>query len=176
MMLTLELTIRRWRGAATAVGIGALLFACLSGTLSAPVAPASAQTAATVPCSPIRLTLSNPLPGDLLFPGSLVINGQAIDTSASSAPGIDRIQIFFDRARDNGGRLIGEVTSGNTRPEQRLDADAFSVVASIPQSSDDHNTHLLYAYARSAQSGLEQSVAVTVQLTKPLNVGPFTRL
>src|SRR5689334_7039719 len=134
MIVTLERTTRYWRLAAIAVGIGALFLASLNGTFSAPVAPASAQTTATVPCSPIRLTLSNPLPGDLLLPGTLVIQGQPVDTSASTAPGIDRIQLFFDHARDNGGRLIGEVTNTNTRPDQRLAADGFSVVPAIPQT------------------------------------------
>jgi hypothetical protein len=48
------------------------------------------------------------------------------------------------------------------------------VVATIPNTQADENTHVLYTYARSAQTGAEEVLAVTVQLNKPLRVGPFT--
>jgi len=136
--------------------------------------PSQPNSATGSNCSPIHLTLSNPSPGDVLRPGNYVVNGEAIDTSASVAPGIDRVQAFADSSRENGGELVGEVTDSNTMPNQFLNGSGFALLADIPSAPADNNTHYLYVYARSRQTGSEQLLTVTFQLNKPLEVNAFT--
>ena len=103
-----------------------------------------------------------------------MVNGQAVDSSAATPPGIDRVQAFVDNPRQTGGHLVGEVDATNTNPSQFLNAGGFALLASIPNTPADNNTHFLYVYARSSQTGAEQSLMITFQLNKPLSVGSFT--
>jgi len=125
-------------------------------------------------CSAVRVTLFNPQPGALITPGSYVIEGSAVDDTAPTPPGVDRVQIFFDQPRDSGGRFIGEVDADQDTANQRLSARGFAVQARIPNTTVPNNTHALFVYARSAVTGQEQVVTESVQLNLPLKVGPFT--
>src|SRR5262249_4262218 len=48
------------------------------------------------------------------------------------------------------------------------------VLSIIPETLASDTTHQIFVYARSARTGAEQSLSVTVQLKKPLSVGAFT--
>jgi len=133
--------------------------------------PTNATTATN--CSTIHLSVSNPSPGDVLTPGNYVINGQAFDTTGSASPSIDRVEAFLDNPREAGGRLLGQVSPSDTAP-QFLTASTFALLVNIPNTPADNNTHQLFVYARSAQSGAEVVLTVTFQLNKPLAVDPFT--
>lgn len=155
-----------------------LIFLLASGMLAGSV-PVVADTPVTSPatvgnCSSIHLMLSNPSPGDVLSAGQYIVNGQAVDANAAAPPGIDRVQAFVDNARERGGHLVGEVDADNSNPSQALSAGSFALLATIPDTAADDNTHFLYIYARSSQTGAEQSLMVTYQLNKPLSVGSFT--
>jgi hypothetical protein len=139
--------------------------------------PAAAAQAAQPTCSAVHLDIANPQPGDLLFPGTLVMQGVAFDPTAGAPPGVDRLQVYFDRSREAGGQLIGEVVAGQTSDGQRLDATGFSVRVRIPEASasgNDSNTHQVLVYVRSAADGSELVASTQVQLLKPIGVGALT--
>jgi hypothetical protein len=140
-----------------------------AGAVSAP-----AQTSGQTACSTVRLLLSNPSPGDLLTPGDYLVQGIAVDTSAPAGPGVDRVQLFWDAPRDSGGRLIGDVGAGQQTTDEYLAATGFQVVAHIPDTAAQNNTHVLFAYARSSLTGQEQGLSLEVQLKQPLSVGALT--
>ena len=50
----------------------------------------------------------------------------------------------------------------------------FHRTRDVPNIAAVDNTHVLYVYARSTQTGAEQVASVTVQVNKPLSVGAFT--
>jgi hypothetical protein len=156
----------------SAAGLVAVVFGLgsLPVGAQAPVAPVADQTA----CSPVRLALSNPAPGDLLTPGDYLVQGIAVDTSALAAPGIDRVQLFWDLPRDSGGHLIGEVDAGQNTLDEHLNASGFQVIAHLPDTAAQNNTHVLFAYARSSATGQEQGLSLEVQLKQPLSVGALT--
>jgi hypothetical protein len=166
---------RGWATRAAVVAAAGLVavvfgFGSLPVGAQAPVPQVTGQGA----CSPVRLVLSNPLPGDLLTPGDYLVQGNAVDTSAPAAPGIDRVQLFWDLPRDSGGHLIGEVDAGQDAPDEHLNATGFQVIAHIPNTTAQNNTHVLFAYARSGATGQEQGLSLEVQLKQPLSVGALT--
>jgi hypothetical protein len=164
------------RRLAAVLSAGLALAACVFGTTAtgSNLVEAQSASATPTPCSTVHLALSNPQSGDLLFPGDYVMQGSAFD-SATAAPGVDRVQAYWDRSREDGGRSLGEVTaSGPNDPVERLDANGFVLLTHIPDSSGEVNTHVVYVYARSAVSGAEQVLTTSVQLKKPLSVAAFT--
>jgi len=151
----------------------AVLIALGLGLGSVPVGADQGAPSSSAPpaCSPVHLVVGNPQPGDLLLPGMYVVQGLAADASAAQAPGIDRIQVFFDQSREDGGRFIGEELAGVDGPGQHLSANGFALVANLPDTPAPNNTHMLFVYARSAATGQEEIVAFQVQMKKPLTVG-----
>jgi hypothetical protein len=144
--------------------------------LASPGAPAVAEPAGPLPvaCSSLRLDLANPRPGDVLFPGAYVMHGQATDALAASPPGVDRVQVFLDQTRDSGGRFVGQVLATDGGLVQYLTPTGFAVLVDLPDLSTENNTHVLYVYARSARSGEEVMLSVSVQFKLALSVGAFT--
>jgi hypothetical protein len=155
-------------------GFAVLALMVLVAGGSGPVdADTTSTTNANTNCSSIHLSISNPSPGDVLTPGNYVINGQAFDTTGAASPSIDRVEAFLDNPRDSGGRLLGQVSPNDTAPHF-LTASTFALLVNIPNTPADNNTHQLFVYARSQQSGAEVVLGVTFQLNKPLAVDPFT--
>lgn len=164
--------MRPQRTGAWVLGVAALVATALGvGSLPAGADEGVPSSAPAAPCSTVHLVVGNPQPGDLLLPGMYVIQGSAIDTAAAQAPGVDRIQVFFDQSRENGGRFIGEEQAGVDGPGQHLSASGFALVARFPDTPAPNDTHALFVYARSASTGQEQIVSFQVQLKHPLNVG-----
>jgi hypothetical protein len=147
-----------------AVGFGA-------GSLPAGADAGAPSNVLMQTCSPVHLVVGNPQPGDLLEPGAYVVQGVAADASAGTAPGVDPVQLFFDKSRDSGGRFIGAVQAGEDSPGQRLTASGFALVARFPDALAPNNTHTMFVYARSASTGLEEIVSFQVQMKMPLSVG-----
>jgi hypothetical protein len=155
--------------ACVAFGVLALTLALASLPAGADQTSAVSGAAVTTTCSTQRLVLFSPRPGDLLTPGNYVVQGQAVDTAASTAPSVDRVQVFWDQSRDNGGLFLGGADS--------LSGNAFKLTAQIPKQTPgatETGTHTLFVYARSALSGQEQVLTVSVQLIKPLTAGVYT--
>jgi hypothetical protein len=99
--------------------------------------------------------LFNPLPGDVLQPGSYLISGLALDPMASaSTSGIDQVS-FFLGDRDQGGLQIGSVV-----PSSGLRQADFSVTVTLPSGSP--GVAQLEAFAHSALTGKETEVAMPI--------------
>jgi hypothetical protein len=145
------------------------------GIGSMPAGADEGKLTSTSACTTVHLVVGNPAPGDLLEPGMYVVQGQATDASAAQAPGIDRVQVFFDQSRENGGRFIGEVQAGQDGQGQRLTASGFALIARFPDTTADNDTHMIFFYARSTATGQEAVVSFQVQMKKPLSGGtPLT--
>jgi hypothetical protein len=151
-----------------------LAFVVFAALLALASLPAGADQPAVISstaaaCSTQRLVLFSPRPGDMLTPGNYVVQGQAVDTAAPSAPSVDRVQVFWDSSRDNGGLFLGGTDS--------VSGNGFKLIAQIPKqipNGNESGTHTLFVYARSALTGQEQVMTLSVQLTKPLAVGAYT--
>jgi hypothetical protein len=123
--------------------------------------PALAQTAPTTgstECSGIRFELANPDPGSRVEPGGYVLQGIAMDTRASQAPGIDRVDIFLD-SREAGGINLGTAVPGTTTGP--FGPDSFQTTIDLPDMVGGHD---LVAYARSSFNGAESVISVPIAI------------
>jgi hypothetical protein len=117
---------------------------------------AAVTSAAAATMSPaqscIRLEVANPSPGDLLQPGSYVVQGFAFDPTApaSMGSGISGIQVFLGDPNE-GGQIVGSVGTG-AATSTGATADNFG----IPSSG---------AAAFGPQFGMA-GFSVTVQITQ----------
>jgi hypothetical protein len=104
--------------------------------------------------------LYNPMPGDVLEPGSYLISGLALDPMADdTSSGIDQVS-FFLGDRDQGGVSLGTVVPSNGARQ----AD-FSLSVMVP-SDDPGKLSQLEAFAHSSLSGKE------TELSLPIMLGP----
>ena len=123
--------------------------------------PALAQTAPTTgstECSGIRFELANPDPGSMVEPGAYVVQGVAMDSRASEAPGIDRVDIFLD-SREAGGINLGTAVPGTTTGP--FGPDSFQTTIDLPDMVGGHD---LVAYARSSFNGAESVISVPIAI------------
>jgi hypothetical protein len=143
--------------------LASVLMLALSG-----VSPAIlfAQTASPSPqpeelvarCDLPVVDLYNPMPGDVLQPGSYLISGLALDPMADeSSSGIDQVS-FYLGDRDQGGVSLGMVVPANGARQ----AD-FSVSVTLP-SADPGKLSQLEAFAHSSLSGKETELSLPVML------------
>lgn len=103
-------------------------------------------------CPGIRVELGNPSPGSRVDPGTLLVQGTAVDTRARLGSGIDHIDFFLDD-RDAGGRFVGTTNPGG--------ASTFKANLSLPSSIGGHT---LFAYAISAVTSQQGVLSVPVAL------------
>jgi hypothetical protein len=130
-------------GAALVVGAG-------SGT-------ALAQSAA-VDCSGLHFEIANPMPGSRVDPGSLVVQGVAVDSSADDGtPGVDTID-FFLGSRDAGGALVGHAAPSSV---DGLIPDSFQATITLPRTLGGQE---LFGYAHSSVSGEVSVLSVPIAL------------
>jgi hypothetical protein len=110
------------------------------------------------------LHVGNPNKGDMIIPGSLVINGVAFDDNAETGLGVDRVSVFLGD-RDQGGKYLGDARLGN-----------HNVVTDDPQFADggwklltppfkgSGQQHELFVYARSTVNGVETVVTIPIKI------------
>jgi hypothetical protein len=118
-----------------------------------------AQTApmpAPASCAAPTLDLANPSPGEMLQPGALTVQGEALDPQAAQGSGIDQIT-FFLGSRDQGG-----IPLGVTEPASGPRLDDFSTTVTLPSTSTGEFQFV--AYARSSLTGRETQVSVPIVL------------
>jgi hypothetical protein len=144
----------------------AALIAFAVGTLPA-VAQSIAPGVSTCPL----LDLANPSAGDLISPGSYIVDGTVIDPVTFSPSGISHVE-FFLGARDQGGTILGSTVPG-TSPTGG--PNAFQVTLSIPDvNRDDNFTAYAYATHSDAVTTVQREVhvghATTGQTTVPLSI------
>src|SRR5216684_3576044 len=115
--------------------------------------PALAQTAPMAPmtsdCSAIRFDLANPSAGSMIVPGGMVVQGIAMDSRATSGPGVD--------SREQGGLNLGTAMPGVVPGP--FGPDSFQTTVTIPNLTGGHD---LFAYAHSSVSGAESVISVPV--------------
>jgi hypothetical protein len=137
------------------------------GQVSAPNAPAvpattpsaATTTTTTTPStataqSMISIDVGNPDPGATILAGGYMTQGTAVDHSATSGAGIDRIDIFLDN-RDEGGTFLTGVSVGV--------AGAWSTTINLPNNMK--GLHSLWFYAHSSVSGAERAAEVPVTIS-----------
>jgi len=133
--------------------------------------PALAQTTTTTAptsseCSAIHFELANPSPGSMIEPGGMVVQGIAVDSRATSGPGIDRVDFFLD-SRDQGGLNLGTAVPGVVPAP--FGPDSFQTTLTIPNLMGGHD---LFAYAHSSVNGAESVISVPVAIGEdPAKVG-----
>jgi hypothetical protein len=131
----------------------------LPATLFAQTTSPSPQPEALVArCDMPVVDLYNPLPGDVLQPGSYLISGLALDPMADdTSSGIDQVS-FFLGDRDQGGVSLGSVVPANGARQ----AD-FSLSVTLP-NADPGKLSQLEAFAHSSLSGKETELSLPVML------------
>lgn len=135
--------------------VSALLFCLWPASLYAQQSAPTENLAAR--CDLPVVDLFNPLPGDVLQPGSYLISGLALDPMASAtSSGIDQVS-FFLGDRDQGGLPIGSVV-----PSSGLRQADFSVTVTLPNAIQ--GVAQFEAFAHSALSGKETEVAMPIMV------------
>jgi hypothetical protein len=106
------------------------------------------------------LDVANPHPGDMLTPGSMIIQGVAYDDNAETGIGIDRVSVFLgDRDEENGAHFLGHAKLGLPNPQAVEQGDAQFAFAgwsvTTPPLKGTGQERSIYVYARSSVSGVE---------------------
>jgi hypothetical protein len=151
-------TVRRRLGGGLVLASAAALI--ISSLSSVPAGAAVTGSSAGCP----TLTVDNPAPGTQLNAGKLVVSGAAFDPTASSGPGVGRVDFFYG-FRENGGKPLGTAIPGQTNvtaPGQTGTSSrlgGFSVQLDFGDISRGDN---LVAYAYSSSSGAVTTVAIPI--------------
>jgi hypothetical protein len=126
--------------------------------LAQTTSPSPQPEALVARCDLPVVDLFNPMPGDVLQPGSYLISGLALDPMADEgSSGIDQVS-FFLGDRDQGGVSLGTVVPANGARQ----AD-FSLAVTLP-SADPGKLSQLEAFAHSSLSGKETELSLPVML------------
>jgi hypothetical protein len=116
----------------------------------------STTTAEVAPSgSTVSLDVGNPSTGDTIHAGGFVIQGVAMDRSATSGNGIDRIDIFLDN-RDEGGMFLGQAGFSQT--------NMWTATVTLP--NNQLGLHTLWFYAHSSVNGQETTVSIPVTIAQ----------
>lgn len=151
-------TVRRRLGGGLVLASAAALV--ISSLSSVPAGAAVTGSSAGCP----TLTVDNPAPGTQLNAGKLIVSGAASDPTASSGPGVGRVDFFYG-FRENGGKPLGTAIPGETNvsaPGQTSTSSrvgGFSVQLDFGDISRGDN---LVAYAYSSSSGAVTTVAIPI--------------
>jgi hypothetical protein len=151
-------TVRRRLGGGLVLASAAALV--ISSLSSVPAGAAVTGSSAGCP----TLTIDNPAPGTQLNAGKLVVSGAAFDPTASSGPGVGRVDFFYG-FRENGGKPLGTAVPGQTNvtaPGQTGTSSrlgGFSVQLDFGDISRGDN---LVGYAYSSSSGAVTTVAIPI--------------
>ncbi|MGI9148855.1 MAG: hypothetical protein ACR2IK_20285 [Chloroflexota bacterium] len=134
-----------------------------AGAATAPAASAPVVQGAALPI----VGFEKPKDGEVVpTKNDYEIIGYALDTNAApnqgvAGSGIDRVQVYIGNERDNGGIFLGEADLGfsDSTPVQQYGAQFASAGwrLTFKPTSFHANTYVLFAYARSAVSGKEDS-------------------
>ena len=109
------------------------------------------------------LVVANPSAGDMITPGSLIMEGVAFDPAATQGTGIDRVSVFLG-SRDFGGEHLADATLGkptfmSTQPGQFEEAGWIVTTPALKGFGDGAS---LFVYAHSAVTGVETVAEIPV--------------
>jgi hypothetical protein len=120
------------------------------------VLPAGAHPQPPAP----TLDVANPSPGDMLTPGTMVMQGVAYDDNAETGTGVDRVSVFLgDRDEENGAQFLGHARLGLPNPQAVEGGDTqfefagWSIIT--PPLRATGQQRAIHVYARSSVSGVE---------------------
>src|SRR5258708_18432413 len=125
------------------------------GTVPA-LAPTTPLAPMTSDCSAIRFDLANPSAGSMIVPGGMVVQGIAMDSRATSGPGVDRVDFFLD-SREQGGVNLGTAVPGAVPGP--FAADSFQTTVTIHYMLGGHD---LFPYAHSRVGGADSIIPAPV--------------
>lgn len=114
------------------------------------------------------LDVSNPRPGNMLTPGSMVIQGVAYDDDAETGVGVDRVSVFLGDRDIGGGALLGDAKLGLPNPQAVEGGDpqfafaGWSVLTTPLKGTGEQRS--LYVFARSSVTGAETVMVIPVVL------------
>jgi hypothetical protein len=102
---------------------------------------------------------------------SFTIRGFALDPTATTGTGIDRVQVYMDEPRFQGGTFVGEAQFGGSTPSAAAQfGPHFSEAGyriDIRPSDFTAGNHHAYTYARSSASGLETQAVASFDMFNP---------
>ncbi len=107
----------------------------------------------------MQFELSNPRPGSRVDPGSLIVQGIALDSRSEDGPGIDRIDFFLGN-REQGGVLLGHAVPGGADAFGPFGPNSFQTRISVPPNLTGGRD--IFGYAHSTVTDQEDVIAVPV--------------
>jgi hypothetical protein len=99
------------------------------------------------------------------------IRGFAYDPTATSGTGVDRVQVYMDEPRGQGGMFVGDAQFGGSTPSAAARygprfAEAGYRIDIGPENFTAGNHHI-FTYARSSVTGLETEAVVSFDMFNP---------
>jgi hypothetical protein len=99
------------------------------------------------------------------------IRGFAYDPTATTGTGIDRVQIYMDEPRGQGGMFVGDAQFGGSTPAAAARYGPHFAEAGYRIDIDPENftagNHHIFTYARSSVTGLESEAVVSFDMFNP---------
>ena len=99
------------------------------------------------------------------------IRGYAYDPTATTGTGVDRVQVYMDEPRGQGGMLVGEAQFGGSTPSAAAQLGPRFAEAGYRVDIDPENftagNHHIFTYARSSVSGQETQAVVSFDMFNP---------
>ena len=99
------------------------------------------------------------------------IRGFALDPAATTGTGIDRVQVYMDEPRFQGGMFVGEAQFGGSTPSAAAQYGPHFAEAGyridIRPTDFTAGSHHVYTYARSSVTGQETEAVVSFVLFNP---------
>ena len=99
------------------------------------------------------------------------IRGFAFDPVATTGTGIDRVQIYMDEPRGQGGLFVGQADFGGSTPAAAARYGPHFAEAGYRIDIDPENftagNHHVFTYARSAVTGLETEAVASFDMFNP---------
>lgn len=99
------------------------------------------------------------------------IRGFAYDPTATTGTGIDRVQIYMDEPRGQGGMFVGDAQFGGSTPAAAARYGPHFAEAGYRIDIDPENftagNHHIFTYARSSVTGLETEAVVSFDMFNP---------
>jgi hypothetical protein len=133
---------------------------------------ASAGAAASTAAPPVN-TLVAPTASEKVSRklDTYTIRGFAFDPTASTGTGVDRVQVYMDEPRGQGGMFVGEAQFGGSTPSAAARYGPRFGEAGYRIDIDPENftagNHHVFTYARSSVTGLETEAVVSFDMFNP---------
>jgi hypothetical protein len=144
--------------------------------------PAAAPSAPTGSAASLVINIQKPAGAEKIFTDTAdyAITGYALDTAAtiqqgSQGTGINRVSLYMDAEKENGGTFLGdaELAISNTEAQQKYGSQfaASGWTLTFHPTQFHEKNHTLFVYAHSVVSGKEDFVTVNFDIAEPKKPG-----